>query len=120
MTQVSILSLQTVTIGSSAVIICNITLNTAIGPDLSVLSYYWYHNNIDITNKSEILELNKEMNMVTIILNIMSVQPSNAGGYNCTAGIIDGGVMTNSTDLCLKGEDNQIFSKKLYLLFCFS
>ena len=126
-TSVSMKPTVTVTIGSLAVIVCNITLNTAIGsnisyigPDQSVLNYYWYHNNIDITNRSEILEQNKEINATTTILNITSVQPSNAGVYNCTAGIIDGDVMTNNTDLCLKGEDNQIFNKKLYLLFCFS
>ena len=94
----------TAAIGSSAEIVCNITLNTAIGPDLSILNYTWYHNNIVITNKIEILEQNKEINTVTTILNVTSIQPSNAGIYNCTAGIIDGDIMTNSTDLCLKGE----------------
>ena len=105
---------MTVTIGSSTVIVCNITLNTAIGPDLSALNYSWYHNNIDITNRNEILELSKETNSTITILNITSVQLSVAGVYNCTAGIIDGDVMTNSTDLCLKGKDNQIFNKIVF------
>ena len=108
---------MTVTIGSSAVIVCNITLNTAIGPDLSVLNYYWYHDNIDITNRNEILELNKETNSTITILNFTSVQLSDAGVYNCTAGVIDGDVMTNSTNLCLKGKDNQIFNKIVFAIF---
>ena len=33
-----------VCVNSSVVIECTITLNTAIGPDLSVINYYWYHN----------------------------------------------------------------------------
>ena len=98
---------MTVAIGSSAVIICNITLNTVIGPDLSVLNYYWYHNNIDITNRIEILEQNKETNTVTTILNIVSVQPSNTGVYECRAGIVDSVIVTNRTELCIEGEVKQ-------------
>ena len=95
---------MTVAIESSVVIVCNITLNTAIGPDLSVLNYTWYHNNIDITDRSEILEQNKETNTVTIILNITSVQPSNAGVYQCSAGIVGSNTITsNTTQLCVKG-----------------
>ena len=108
-TYVSMKPSQTLVVRSEAKITCNITFNTAIGPDLSVLNYTWYHNNIDITNKSELFEQNKETNATITILNIISVQPSNAGVYNCSAGIIDGDVMTNSTHLCLKGEDNQFF-----------
>ena len=105
----------TVIIGSSIVIVCNITFNTAIGPDLSVLKYYWYHNNIDITNRSEILEQNKETNVVTTILNITSVQPSNAGVYECRAGIVDSAIMTNRTELCVEGEVKQKLT--IFLIF---
>ena len=94
----------TVAIGSSTVIVCNITFNTAIGPDLSVLNYYWYYNNIDITNRSEILEDNKGANTVTTIMNITSAQPSNAGVYECRAGIVDNVIVTNKTELCIEGE----------------
>ena len=94
-----------VTIGSSTVIVCNITLNTAIGPDISVLNVYWYHNNIDITSRSEILEQNKETNTVTTILNITSVQPSYAGVYECRAGIVDSVIVTSRTDLCVIGKN---------------
>ena len=94
----------TVTIGSSVVIICNITLNTVIGPDLSVLNYTWYYNNTNITKRSEILEQTKETNIAITILNITPVQPSNAGVYECSAGIVDGNTITSSTtSLCVQG-----------------
>ena len=102
------LSLQTVTIGSSAVITCNITLNTATGLDLSVLNYYWYHNNIDITNNITnqrlILLLSIDGKTFTSTLSITSVEPSNAGVYQCSAGIVDGNTITsNTTTFCVQG-----------------
>ena len=98
----------TVTIGSPAIIVCNITLNTAIGPDLSVLKYYWYHNNIDITNNITnqrlILFLNIDRKAFISTLQITSVQLSNAGLYQCNTGIVGGNMTTsNTTQLCVKG-----------------
>ena len=109
----------TANIGSSAVIVCNITLNTAIGPDLSVLKYYWYHNNTDITIRSEILEQSKETNIVTTKLNITTVQTSNAGVYNCTAGIVDSDIETKSSEFCVEGNISEI-NHSMYFLFCYS
>ena len=99
---------MTVTIGSSAVIVCNITLNTAIGPDLSVLNYTWYHKNINITNSTTnqrlILLLSIDGKTFTTTLKITSVQFSNAGIYKCSAGIVDDNTITsNTTQLCVKG-----------------
>ena len=108
----------TVTIGSPTVIVCNITVNTAIGPDLSVLNYTWYHNNIDITNRSEILEHNKETKTVTTRLNITSVQPSNAGVYEYRAGIVDSVIVTNRTELCIEGEVKQNFIILCFFIIC--
>ena len=104
-TSVSMKPTVTVTIGSLTVITCNINLNTTIGPDLSVLNYTWYHNNTDITNRTEMLEQNRETNTVTTILNITSAQPSNAGVYECRAGIVHDNDMINSTDLCVIGKN---------------
>ena len=98
------LSLQTVTIGSSVVFLCNITLNTAIGTDLSVLNYYWYHNNIGITNQRLILLHSIYEKAFTSTLQITSVKPSNAGVYQCSAGIVGGNtISSNTTHLCVKG-----------------
>ena len=104
-TTVSMKPTVSLAIGASAVIVCNITLNTVIGPDLSVLNYYWYHNNIDITNRSEVLEHNEETNIITAILNIESFQPFKAGVYECSAGIVDSVIATNRTDLCVIGKN---------------
>ena len=96
------LSQQTGYIESSAVIVCNITLNTAIGPDLSVLNYTWYHND-EITNQIVMLH-NVDMKEFTITVKITSVQPSNAGVYQCSTGIVGGNTITsNTTQLCVKG-----------------
>ena len=99
---------MTVTIGSSTVIVCNITLNTAIGPDLSVLNYYWYHSSIDITNnitnKRLILLHSIYEKTFTSTLQITSVQPSDAGVYQCSAGIVgDNTITSNTAHLCVKG-----------------
>ena len=101
MTQVSISSFQTVTIGSSAVILCNITLNTAIGPDLLVLNYNWYHNN-KITNQGPLFHvINRK---ISSKLEIKPFKASNAGVYQCSAGIVGGNTITNNTtQLCVKG-----------------
>ena len=100
-TQVSISSFQTVTIGLSAVILCNITLNTAIGPDLSVLNYYWRHNN-KITNQG--LSFHVINRKISSKLEIKSFKASNAGIYQCSAGIVGGNTITsNTTQLCVKG-----------------
>ena len=101
-------SLQTGYVESSAVIVCNITLNTTIGLNLSVLNYYWYHNNMDITNnitnKRSIRLLSMDRKAFTSTLEITSVEPSNAGVYQCSAGIVGSNTNTsNTTLLCVKG-----------------
>ena len=92
----------TVTIGSSTVIVCDITLNTAIGPDLSVLKYSWYFDNM-MTNFGALLH-NINRKTFNTTFEITSVKPSNAGIYRCNAGIISGNTITsNTTGLCVKG-----------------
>ena len=90
---------QTACVNLSAVIACNITLNTAIGPDLSVLNYTWYHNNIDVSKKSNMLKQKKQDNKVMTILNISSVQLSDTGTYKCSANIIGNNVPKNDSTL---------------------
>ena len=101
-TSVTMKPTVTVTFGSSAVIVCNITLNTAIGPDLSVLNYTWYHN--DEIIKQNITLHNVDGKSFTITLEFTSVQPSNAGVYQCSAGIVGSNTITsNTTQLCVQG-----------------
>ena len=90
---------QTACVNSTAVIICNISLNIAIGPDLSVLNYTWYHNNIDTTKKSRNIQQKDQDNKVMTILNISSVQLSDTGTYKCSANIIGSNVTGNDSIL---------------------
>ena len=97
------LSLQTGYIGSSTVILCNITLNTAIGPDLSILNYYWYHGNTELLNQSEPLQSSLDSMVFTSRLNRTSIEVYNAGEYKCIASIVGGSTLENVTKLCIKG-----------------
>ena len=93
---------MTAAIGSSTTIVCNITLNTAIGPNLSVLNYYWYFDNM-LTNFGALLH-NIDRKTFSTTLEITPVKPSNAGIYQCSAGIVDCNTITsNTTQLCVKG-----------------
>ena len=108
MTEVSTSSLQTGYVERSVTIVCIITLNTAIGSDLSVLNYTWYHNNININNNTMnqrlILPLSGDGKAFNSTLQITSVKPSNAGVYQCSAGIVGGNNITSSTTLlCVQG-----------------
>ena len=97
------LSQQTGYIRLSTVIVCNITLNTAIGPDLSVLNYYWYYGSTELVNQSEPLQSSMDSMIFTSRLNRTSIQVSNAGEYKCIAGIVGGSTLENVTKLCIKG-----------------
>ena len=107
---------MTANIGSSVVITCNITLNTAIGSDLSVLSFTWYHDK-KITKGMLFHRFDKIV--FTTTLEIALVELSNAGVYQCSAGIVGGNTITsNTTSLCLKGII--IIYKLFYILIIFS
>ena len=90
-----------VTIGSSILIVCNITFNTAIGPDLSALKYFWYFDYM-MTNLGALLHIIDGKTFNTT-LKITSVQPSNAGVYQCSAGIVGGNITSNTTTFCVQG-----------------
>ena len=88
-------------LGSSVVIVCNITLNTAIGPDLSVLNYTWYQNK-KLMNQGILFYRIDEMAFTTELE--ITVKASNAGVYRCNAGIVGGNTITsNTTSLCAQG-----------------
>ena len=101
--QVSMLSLQTGYIGSSVLIVCNITLNIAIGSDLSVLHYTWYFNSTELLKQSEPLQSSVDSMIFSSRVNRTSIEVSNAGEYKCIAGIVGGSTLENVTKLCLKG-----------------
>ena len=58
----------------------------------------------NITNQRLILLLSIDRMSFTTTLKITSVQPSNAGVYQCSAGIVgDNTITSNTTSLCVKG-----------------
>ena len=88
---------QPLCINSSAVIECNITLNTAIGPDLSVINYYWYHND-SLIEDSNITTTDNG----TVFITQISI--SLPGTYTCKANITGSGQTKNaSLDVKVKG-----------------
>ena len=101
-TEVSITSLQTGYVERSLTIICNITISKAIGSDLSILNYYWNHK--DKIIKQGMFNSSDDGTLFTTTFEITSVQPSNAGVYQCSAGIVgDNTITSNTTRLCVKG-----------------
>ena len=91
-------------INSSAVLTCTISLNTGIGPDTSFISHYWYQYSTDISNRSTQLMISGDSKSLVTTLNIDSVQPSDAGEYECGASInTSNTVISNRLHLCIKG-----------------
>ena len=91
-------------INSSVVLTCTISLNTGIGPDTSFISHYWYQYNTDISNRSTQLMISGDSKSLVTTLNITSVQPFDAGEYQCRASINPNNIVISDTvNLCIKG-----------------
>ena len=73
-------------INESAILECHVTLNTAIGSDLSVLNISWYHNGTYLSNNS--VSRNDQYLYIST-LDLLSVSDTNSGGYTCNASIIE-------------------------------
>ena len=91
-------------INSSVVLTCTISLNTEIGPDTSFISHYWYQYRSDISNRGTQLMISGDNESLVTTLNITSVQPFDAGEYQCGASIDPNNtVRSNTAHLCIKG-----------------
>ena len=91
-------------INSSVVLTCTISLNTGIGPDTSFISHYWYQYSTDISNRSTQLMISGDSKSLVTTLNITSVQPSNAGVYQCRASIDPNNIFrSNTVHICVRG-----------------
>ena len=84
-------------INSLLMIDCILTLNTPVGPGI-LPNVTWYHNMTNITHNS-LLKRNSST-VFTSTLSIHSVQVSNAGVYQCNAGI-ESNVITKSIHVCV-------------------
>ena len=71
--------------GSDGIISCCISLNTAIGPNTSVLTVKWYHNNEQLNSSMDLKQLNATCIESNITLN--NIRLEDAGDYACNVSI---------------------------------
>ena len=88
-------------INSTIKVDCIINLNTPVGPGIQP-NVTWYHNMTNVTHYSSLVRDFEFDFWFTSILTINSIQVSNAGVYQCSAGI-DSNVTTNSISICVTG-----------------
>ena len=74
-------------INKPAILECHVTLNTAIGSDLSVLNISWYHNGTYLTTNN--VTRDDEQYLYISTLHLTSVNGANSGEYICGANIVE-------------------------------
>ena len=74
-------------INKPAILECHVTLNTAIGSDLSVLNISWYHNGTYLTTNN--VTRDDERYLYISTLHLTSVNGANSGEYICGANIVE-------------------------------
>ena len=84
----------------SLMIECIIVLNTPVGPGIQP-NVTWYHNIMtNVTHYTSLMRNNDTVFTSTLTIN--SIQVSDAGVYDCNAGI-DSNVTTNNINVCVTG-----------------
>ncbi|XP_019861187.1 PREDICTED: hemicentin-1-like [Amphimedon queenslandica] len=95
--RVDVVSHESFLISSTVNIECIIILNTPVGPGIQP-TVTWYHDATDITLSGSLLR-NNDIVFISV-LTINSIQVSDAGVYQCNAGI-DSNVTTESISVCV-------------------
>ena len=90
--------------GRDGIISCFISLNTAIGPDTSVLTVKWYHNNEQLNSSMDLQQLNGTYIESNITLN--NIQLEDAGDYTCNVSIGNDDYATDIQSVCVFGKFN--------------
>ena len=93
---------------NDGIIFCFISLNTAVGPDTSVLTVKWYHNNEQLNGSMDLQQLNATYIESKITLN--NIQLEDAGDYTCNVSIGNDDYATDTQPVCVFGKFNT-FSK---------
>ena len=93
--------------GSDGIISCFISLNTAIGPDTSVLTVKWYHNKEQLNSTTDLQHLNATCIESVITLN--NIQLEDAGDYTCNVSIGNEDYVTDTQSVCVSGKFNTFF-----------
>ena len=81
---------------------CFISLNTAIGPDTSVLTVKWYHNNEQLNCSMDLQQLNTTYIESNITLN--NIQLEDAGNYTCNVSIGNEDYVMDTQSVCVFGK----------------
>ena len=81
---------------------CFISLNTTIGPDTSVLTVKWYHNNEQLNSSIDLQQLNATYIESNITLN--NIRLEDAGNYTCNVSIGNDDYVTDTQSLCVFGK----------------
>ena len=81
---------------------CFISLNTAIGPDTSVLTVKWYLNNEQLNSSMDLQQLNATCIESNITLN--NIQLVDAGDYICNVSIGNDDYVMDTQSVCVFGK----------------
>ena len=93
--------------GRDGIISCFISLNTAIGPDTSVLTVKWYHNNEQLNSAMDLQQLNATYIESNITLN--NIQLEDARDYTCNVSIGKDDYVTDTQSICVFGKFYNFF-----------
>ena len=93
--------------GSDGMISCFISLNTAIGPDTSVLTVNWYHNNKQFNSHMDLQQLNATCIESNITFN--NIQLEDAGDYTCNVSIGNDDYVMDTQSVCVFGKFYNFF-----------
>ena len=88
--------------GSDGMISCFISLNTAIGPDTSVLTVKWYHNNKQSNTVTDLQQLNATYFESKITFN--NIQLEDAGDYTCNVSVGNDDYVMDTKSVCVFGK----------------
>ena len=85
--------------GSDGMINCFISLNTAIGPDTSVLTVKWYHNDTKLNSGMDLQQLNATYIESNITLN--NIRLEDARNYTCDVSIGNDDYVMDTQSVCV-------------------
>ena len=83
---------------------CFITLNTAIGPNTSVLTVEWYHKNEELDSAMDLQQINNTYIESKITIN--NIELEDAGDYICSVSIGNDEYVMDTQSVCVFGKFN--------------
>ena len=86
---------------------CFITLNTAIGPNTSVLTVEWYHNNEQLDSAMDLRQISTSYFESKITIN--NIQLEDAGDYTCNVSIGNDEYVMDTQSVCVFGKFNSFY-----------